>query len=109
MKGTIKENLINLIFFYEMGKGKILGRIYGWSNEYLIIVIFLAQYGYKFSIPILVTTIIILIVITTIIGREYVKRDWFKIENSIANRENPQLVQIQKELKEIKECLNLKR
>ena len=92
-----KEKILKLIFLFETGRSRIIGRIYGWWNTPLIIFIFLNQYGINISIGYMVGIIAIGMIITTILGKWYIKKQLYKIETTLSNQQDPQIILIQED------------
>jgi hypothetical protein len=102
----IKSYILNLIFYFEIGKGKVLGRIYGWWNEPLIIFIFLKQMGINLSWLEMILIVAVLVVLVVFTGRLYIQKDLYRIERRISTVQDPILMGIYEDIQKLKKRLN---
>ena len=95
-----KQSVFKQIFYFETGKGKVVGRAYMWWNELLIIFIFFKQFGFNLQYwqMILITVIGMLVVYLS--GRWYINHDYHKFETSFYNKQNPEILKIMESVKD---------
>ena len=97
-----KQFLFRQIFYFETGKGKVIGRAYSWWNEVLIIFIFLKQMGFNLSYTAMVSIVFFGMIAVYISGRWYIKKDYHKYETSFYNQQNPEITAILEKVNEKK-------
>jgi hypothetical protein len=106
LKGETKPRMFfNLIYWFETGKGRTISRIYSPISELLVLFIFLQQRGFSLSFTKIAVIILLVSVGVILVGRWYVKKDFFKLERSIDNEQNRELMSIKKDVEDIKEIL----
>ena len=94
-----------IIKYWEAGYGKVLARIYSMLSFILMASTYLLLQGFNVGLFEIITVFILLITAVFVIGIFYVKFGWLKAEQSAFFNENPELVLIRSELKEIKGLL----
>lgn len=100
-----KEKLIHIIFYFETGKAQVVGRIYGWWNEPMIIFIFLKSMGLELPMWTFIFFVGFMIIATTIVGRLYIMKNYFKLERKVRQKQDPVITQIQKDVREIRKWI----
>lgn len=85
---------MRLIWYSELGRGKVIARSYGMIPEILMVMTFLKVYGVKLSIPFIIGFIIIAYLISIFLGRWYAKNGYLEIETELSNKYNPTLQKI---------------
>jgi len=94
-----------IIKYWEAGYGKVLARVYSLLSFILMASTYLLLQGFEIT-PITMLLVFLGLVTTVfIIGTFYVKLGWLKAEQSAFFNENPELMSIREELKEIKEMI----
>ncbi len=92
----------NLVKYVENGKGKILGRFYGVVTFVLVASTYLVVSGEQISIYEVVWYSFLFLVFLTFLGWIYSKLGLLEAETSALNQESPELMEIHKDVKEIK-------
>ena len=85
---------MKLVWYSELGRGKVIARSYGMIPEILMVMTFLKVYGVKLSIPFIVIFIVLAYIISIFLGRWYAKNGYLEIETELGNRYNPTLQKI---------------
>jgi len=94
-----------IIKYWEAGYGKVLARVYSMLSFILMASTYLLLQGFQVGVFEVMLVFISLVTIVFVIGIFYVKFGWLKAEQSAFFNENPELVQIREELKDIKELV----
>jgi len=94
-----------IIKYWEAGYGKVLARVYSMLSFILMASTYLLLQGFDIGFLAIPLIFLILVTIVFIIGFFYVKLGWLKAEQAAFFNENPELINIRQELKEIKELL----
>ena len=94
-----------IIKYWEAGYGKVLARVYSMLSFIIASSTYLLLNGFKMDIIGITLVFATLITIVFIVGIFYVKFGWLKAEQSAFFNENPELINIRQELKEIKELI----
>jgi len=106
-KITLMQGII--IKYWDAGYSKILGRFYGMINFILIGLTYLTLQGIIIDLPVILFLFISMIVLIFVLGVVYVKGGFLKAEQTALFLENPEFVELKKEVKEIKGLLQLKK
>jgi len=93
------------IKYWEAGYGKVLARVYSMLSFILMISTYLLVKGFEVSLLETIIVFVGLVVIVFVIGIFYVKTGFLKAEQSAFFNENPDFVELRKELAEIKGLL----
>ena len=94
-----------IIKYWEAGYGKVLARVYSMLSFILMASTYLLLQGFEMGFVEMVLVFIMLISLVFIIGIFYVKFGWLKAEQSAFFNENPELMSIRTELRDIKELI----
>lgn len=79
------------------------GKIGRFVNEFMLLLIFLQNRGWKTTKKQAVSAYFVIVIIAVLIGRLLVSIGTVKINNDIANSQNPQMVEILERIKNIEE------
>ena len=94
-----------LIKFWDSGYSKVLGRFYGMINFILIISTYLILRGIEINVFLSITLFLVMVVVIFILGIFYVKLGFLGAEQVALYQENPEFMELRKEIKDIKELL----
>ena len=94
-----------IIKYWEAGYGKVLARVYSMLSFILMASTYLLLQGFQIGILEMILVFLILITIVFVIGLFYVRFGWLKAEQTAFFNENPELMSLRSELKEIKELI----
>jgi len=108
-KKTIKSLQGIIIKYWDAGYSKVLGRFYGMINFILIGLTYLTLQGIIIDFSIMLLLFIAMIILIFVLGIIYVKGNFLKAEQSALFLENPEFVDLKKEVLEIKELLKSKK
>ena len=92
----IKSILLKIVWYSELGRGKVLARGWGLIPEALMLFTFLKVYGIQFSTLNIILIIIGIYVVSILLGRWYARTGFLQIENSLNNQYNNEIQAILK-------------
>jgi len=97
----IKYNFWNSVYFFETGRNRTVGRIYGTISEFIILFTFLQVKGFELSIAEYIYIPLGYFFLCYLLGRLYVVKDTYKYERTIDNAQNEEIMIIKEKVEEI--------
>ena len=92
----MKNFLIKLVWYDDMGRGKVMGRALGILSQAAMFFTFLRVYGISLKVWQMIAIAGAYLAIEVLCGFIYVKLGLLKIETELLNEQNPTLRQIHK-------------
>ena len=97
----IVERLFYLLFYIEIGRGKIINRFVGFVPEVLMVFGFLKLYGIDLKVQSIALSILILIVGFGVVGYIYKRLGWFELERGFYERLSPEFMALKRKVEEL--------